>query len=288
MTAQKRHCGLDPQEDHIHQDFPRDDARPWKENCGFVAVDPENDAVFMFHFSLMRNKRMAKFSRWHNIQGEMVRSDELFDIDENLSEFAQGRLKVEFVEPFEKMRVTDNGDDYQLEVNLQARFDAYDWGEYRKAQGKKPTMEHYEQAMTFTATHVQDGITRKFSGYGYRDHSWGFREDVETDGWIWAWAHFPNSLVMVTEQRLMGKAYVRGYVATNEGLTRVNQYKFLEGEFDEYGKPTATRFQATDVNGRTYTLASRCFSPVHRPYPSLEESINSNGMQLFIPFCQHA
>ena len=287
MANEMKHSGLDPQEEFVHQDYPRNPETPWKENWGFMGIDQENDVTLMFHVTLERERKRARFSRTHNIAGNKYRKRNFLDIDENFSALECDGMKIEFVRPFEEIRITDVSDDYQLDVTLTGRFDVHDFAAHRKnraATGKNPAMNirHYEQALCLKGSYVKDGKTLDFDGFGYRDHSWGYRNEVLMDGWNWIWVHLPNSVMHVSQMRLGDRNLTSGYMASAEGVTRLKGFETNYVERDENGAPTASQHVTKDLDGNSYTLTTKCISPVHMPWPYPEASIGPNGKQTML------
>ncbi len=287
MTTEIRHSGLDPNDERVHVDYPREDPTPWKENWGFIGIDRENDVIVIFHISLERNKKRARFSNFHKVGGEKYYNQVYLDIDENFTELEHGRIKVDFVKPFEEIRITDKGDGYAADITFTNRFDAYDYAAQRKDKtptgtNKSMNIRHYEQALHVNGTFVKGGETRIIKGLGYRDHSWGYREDTQLDGWNWIWAHFPDSLVHVSRMRLDDRNLTVGYVTGPEGIVRIRSMETVYIEKDENDGPIASKYSLTDRNGKTYTISARCFSAVNVPWPDPELSLNGKGQQLML------
>lgn len=286
-TTEIRHSGLDPSDESVHLDYPRDDTAPWKENWGFIGIDPENNIVLMFHISLERNNKRARFSTFHNKGDEKYYNQTYIAIDENFTRLENDRVKVDFIRPFEEIRITDKGNGYEVDVTFTKRFDAYDYAGHRKDKtptGKNRSMNvrHYEQALHVNGTFVIDGETATVKGLGYRDHTWGYREDAQLNGWNWLWAHFPRSLVHVSQMRLVDRTMTVGYVTGPEGTVRIKKFETVYIEKDKNDSPIASKYILTDQAGKTYTMSAKCFSMVNVPWPDPALSLNGKGQRLML------
>ena len=115
------------------------------------------------------------------------------------------------------------------------------------------------------------------AAYGYRDHSWGYRNEVELDGWHWVWAHFPDSLIHFANMHLGDNQMTTGYVITEDTVVRIDKVESEVTERDENGVPIASTHKAIDVNGKSYTVHAKTIFPFSMPWPDPEGSIGKRG-----------
>lgn len=288
MTTELKHWGVEPEEEFVQMDYPRNDSTPWKENMGFIITDREKKASFMIHVSLERHKKRARFSTTHKIGDETYYHQEFIDIDDNFTEFDSGRVRFEFVKPLEEIRVTDVCDEYQLEAVIKGRFGCYDYAHHRKdktptGKDKSMNVRHFEQALTGQIAFTKGGETRTFEGLGFRDHTWGYRNDAELDGWRYCWAHFPDRLIQAGEIRQKERNMVVGYIQTAETVVRIKSMETVEIKTNEAGDPIGATYRLTDKEGNVHTLTSSMFNTTNLPWPDRESCKRSDGgyMEIF-------
>jgi hypothetical protein len=61
-----------PQDEFIHQDYPRGGEVAWKENWYFNFIDREHNAWGINHISLSRHNQSANFRAFHVVDGEIL------------------------------------------------------------------------------------------------------------------------------------------------------------------------------------------------------------------------
>ena len=261
---------IDPHDEFIHQDYPRDDPTPWKENWYFNFIDREHNAWGINHISLERHKQKGRFSAFHVVDGKILMYANTISLDDDFTELTDGTLAVEFVEPLTTFRLTFAGPHHRVDLTYEKRFDVFDYAGEKKGRaprGDKNSLaiNHYEQGLTVTGTLTKNGESRPISCHGHRDHSWGYRNERKISGWNWVAVQFPERTINLSQVRV-GKAYMnRGFVSDAEGNTGIRAVKVLSTERDKTGAPTTSTFEATDESGRTWTLTSRKFSGLVLP-----------------------
>ena len=63
---------IPPEAEYVHNDYPRDEERAWKENWYFNFIDREHNAWGINHISLERHKQTGRFSAFHVVDGEIL------------------------------------------------------------------------------------------------------------------------------------------------------------------------------------------------------------------------
>ena len=259
-----------PQDEFVHQDYPRNEEKAWKENWYFNFIDRENNAWGINHISLERHKQRGRFSAFHVVDGEILMHMNYISLTEDFAELTDGKLRVEFVEPHKKFNLTFNGPNHSVDLTYLARFDVFDYAakDEKSLKGDKSSLSisHYEQALTVTGTLTKEGVSRPISCFGHRDHSWGYRDESNIAGWNWIAVQFPDKTINVSQVRIGGmKPMSRGFVSEAEGNTGIRQVKILSTERNEDGIPVTSTFEALDESGRPWTLTSRRFSGLVLP-----------------------
>lgn len=281
----RHHCGLKPQDDLIHQDYPKNDPTPWKENWAFAWFDKGRKTLGFYHVSLEREIKRARFTRTHWVEGKELFDEQIYlDIDENFTELTHpGGVRIEFVEPLEKIQITDKGPGYQMDMTFHARFEAFNYeGFYDEDERMKETktmeIKHYEQPMRVEGTLVKDGETITIDGFGYRDHSWGYREDNKMDSHQWIWAHFDDKLIHGVVLTAGDIRMSTGYIASDDGFEIVTDVQTeATGYVEETGRPHGARHRITTADGNTFTLLANCVKNISIAWPDPPRSVSDKG-----------
>ena len=280
-----------PSEDeYIHQDYPRDSEIPWKENFYFNFVDKPNNAWGFNHFSLERHKNRGRFTAMHVIDGEVYKYQEYMPLPEGFSELNDGKLQLEFIRPHQEFRLRFNGPSHSLDLTFLGRFDVFDYAPNRtkdpKGDKNSLAIHHYEQGLTVKGTLTKDGATREISCFGHRDHSWGYRNEMNIAGWNWIAVQFPEQTINIMQVRIDGFDPIgRGFISDASGNVIVTKVNILSTERDDEGKPLGSVYEVTDKNGRSFTLSSKRFSTIYLP-PGGEEGENVTIHENFSHFTQ--
>jgi hypothetical protein len=270
---------ISPQDEFIHQDYPRGGEVAWKENWYFNFIDREHNAWGINHISLSRHNQSANFRAFHVVDGEILVHSKAIPIGEDYTELTDGNLRVEFVEPHKKFRLTFHGPRHSLELNYLARFELFNYHGWEgdavnDERSRFVALNHYEQALTATGTLVKDGVSRPIACLGHRDHSWGYRDESKMAGWNWVAVQFPGATINLSQVCVAGKEPMHGgFVSEATGNTRMRTVKIVSTERGEDGIPVASTYEAVDERGRTWTLGSRRFSGLVLPLSEAGERV---------------
>jgi len=258
-------------DEFIHKDYPRGSTRPWRENYYYAFIDREQKAWGKNHFSLERYTQKGIFTAANVVDGEVIRYMNAIDLDDDFSELNDGKLCLEILEPHKKHHLIFQGPRYSLDLTFEKRFEPFDYlsqgsdVSYREDEAWQG-LQHYEQAMTVSGTLTKEGKSRPISCFGYRDHSWGYRDYQMMAGWNWVVAFLPQKVIHASILRLPGKEDKQnGYIATSEGLVIIPEVKVTSIEYDENNAPVTTTYELKDERGRSLTLNSRRFSTILFP-----------------------
>lgn len=259
-----------PQDEFVHQDYPRDEERAWKENWYFNFIDRRNNAWGINHISLERHKQRARFSAFHVVDGETLMYLNYIPLAEHFTELTDGKLRVEFVEPHKRFHLAFEGPNHSVDLTYLARFEVFDYAEKEDGSlaGEKESLSirHYEQALTVSGTLTKAGAARPIDCLGHRDHSWGYRDETNIAGWNWIAVQFPARTINVSQVRIDGLPPMsRGFVSEAEGNTGIRKVRIVSTERKEDGIPLQSVFEAVDERGRAWTLTSRRFSGLVLP-----------------------
>jgi len=261
---------LPPEAEYVHEDYPRDKEKAWKENWYFNFIDRENNAWGINHISLERHKQQGRFSAFHVVDGEILLHLNHIPLTGDFKEITDGKLRVEFVKPHKEFRLTFDGPNHSIDLTYLARFEVFDYaaGGDATLKGDESSMSisHYEQALTVKGTLTKDGASRPISCLGHRDHSWGYRDETNVAGWNWIAVQFPDKTINVSQVRVDGmEPMSRGFVSEASGNTGIRKVNIKSTERNDDGIPVSSVFEAVDESGRTWTLTSQRFSGLVLP-----------------------
>jgi len=259
-----------PHDEFIHQDYPRGQAEPWKENWYFNFIDRKNKAWGINHISLERHRQTGHFRAFHVVDDEILMYANKIQLDDTFRELTDGKLSIQFLKPHKEFRLVFDGPNHSLDLTYRARFEVFDYATKKrtelKGDRKSLAINHYEQALTAEGTLLKDGASRPIACFGHRDHSWGYRNEPKISGWNWIAIQFPERTINISQVRIAGIADMnRGFVSEKEGNTGIRNLKIISTTRDESGLPFSSTYQTSDESGRTWTLTSRKFSGLFLP-----------------------
>jgi hypothetical protein len=275
-------------QDEVHRDFGPDDDYPhpvppqafqiWRENWVFPAVDPDNRVASLFHFSLRPGQGEGIFTAKFTLDGWEHRYVGRSPVPRDLASFRpvrDERITFEVVEPARKFHITYTSDELDADITYTARFPAWDF--------KRPVMpeesilgevgrtvfpfHHMEQSLwhegTITVkTGPLDGTTLTISGFGNRDHSWGWRDDLTFNHHHWICASFDDKFI---EGAKMQEDYyphgpkVGGFFSTEAGNSAVVEIDSTDAYWLSDAEPLPVldrdvRYRLTTEDGEVATL----------------------------------
>lgn len=257
---------MEARDEFVH-DYPKPLDSHWKENWYFNFIDRENGAWGINHISIERHKQTGRFSAIHVVDGQMLLYSNVIDVEDEIPELTDGKLKFEFVKPFEQFKLTFNGPRHQVDLDYKARFPMFDYGSGGKDKsGKRRELvtNHYEQALVCTGKITFKDQAREIECFGHRDHSWGYRNESKVKGWNWVAAQFPDKTINMCLIDLGDKALASGFVSTANGNSRIKSVTVEDTDFKNRC-PVASVFTGVDADGRSWKLKSDKFSSLYLP-----------------------
>lgn len=179
---------------------------PWKENWCFSGVDPINRTAMVWHVSLRPCGGEGIFTCKFDGPDLRVRYVGRHPIGRGLEgPVDDGKMRLEVVEPHRRFVLCYVDDDIDISCTFVARFAPFDFADGNLADGTSRIGElgchvfpfhHYEQSLSFAATiRRRDHDVLELSGWGNRDHSWGWRDDFGFRGHQWICANFDDCYV---------------------------------------------------------------------------------------------
>jgi hypothetical protein len=205
----------DPLNEPIHGPVP--EGRPsWRDNAYVCFWDPRHDLVGVLHVSTSPNAegRRARFS------------------------LSLGGRSVELIEPLEAGAFRSASTTYDLddrvvvrservaaELRLVPRFSVADYsaGEVIPPLVAGEPQQHFQQAVGVTGRVVFDGREVEVNGEGFRDRTWGYRdESAHIDEYISFMVVFPSFAVTALRfHDIEGGNRVDGFRLRENGVTPV-------------------------------------------------------------------
>jgi hypothetical protein len=248
----------------------------WKENWFWVFMDPERDVCCLAHTTCepTYGKAFASFTLLHGGRSfGSAKEVPLPEPFEHSKELRLEQLTVRFLEPQSAFQVTFDGAEIEATLNFRRRMHLFDFlacadvnpdlfsisentgfgrGEFR----------HQGQSITGTGTirfKTGDFAGKEIAvdGLGYRDHSWGLRNDALTLDHNWTFINFPDRVFHFMKVRNLLKPGVfvsEGYTGVAEGNKVVKTLEITHDGDGPEKMPATVTYLATDFDGRTYTI----------------------------------
>jgi hypothetical protein len=260
----------------LHEDYPHSIPTRawlrWKENYFWVFMDPERDICCLAHCTAEPtfDRAFASFVILHKGQ-KLIAAKEvpMPSPFEHQKELQYGGLTIRFLKPQAEFQIAYEDENIAAVLNLKARMhlfdfqacadvnpDAYSISEHTAFE--RGSFRHQGQCLTGTGnitfkTGDFSGTSVDVDGSGYRDHSWGMRNDQLVKDHNWS---FFNFLMRVRNQVRPELYTSEGYIATSKGNQVIKKLEFENvGEGPE-GMPQSVIFHATALDGNHYTLVA--------------------------------
>ncbi len=257
-------------DDFIHQNYPRQSEKSWKENWYFNFIDRKNQAWGINHVSLQRHIQKGRFMAIHVIDGEIIPYINEIDLTEDFSVLTDGNFRVDILEPHRKYNLSFTGPMYSVDLTYEARFDLFDYAKKDTDTSLKDidalSIEHYEQGMIVNGVITKNDKPRSISCLGHRDHSWGFRNEENIGGWNWVAAQFPSKTINLSQVQVSGTDHVQnGFISRSSGNVGVHNLKITSTQWDENNAPVSSTYEFSDENGQSWVMTSNKFSGIFLP-----------------------
>lgn len=268
---------------HPHDDLPH--AVPpqafmtWKENWVFPAVDRDNRASALFHFSLRPALGEGIFTAKFHVDGQTYKHVSRSPVPADLTTFqpvADDHVTFTVLEPGQRFRLQHDGPEIQADLVYTARWPEWDFEDGPRVEGSTLgdignvvfPFHHYEQALDVEGTLTikvgeRAGTEVAFAGWGNRDHSWGWRDDFQFRHHHWLCASFSDRFVegsVMLETSYPGEK-VGGWVSTDAGNDGVVAMDTSEAWWltpgEPLGNPTAdVTYRLTTMAGETHEVTA--------------------------------
>jgi hypothetical protein len=293
----------------LHEDYPHPvPARAWlrwKENYFWVFMDPERDICCLAHCTAEPtfDRAFASFTVLHKGQkiggGMETPMPAPFALSRDLT---YGGLRIQFLEPQQRFRVTFEDETLSVELDFTARMHLFDFlactdvnpDHYSVSENTalaRNEFRHQGQCLTGTGriafkAGAFAGTAIDVEGSGYRDHSWGMRNDQLTLDHNWSFFNFPSMgfhLFTVRNTIRPENRTWEGYHATPAGNQVIKTLEIESVGKGAEGMPETVTYRATGVDGQRFTLIAdvgRAFArlPLHSQKPGAKVYLNVENM----------
>ncbi len=264
----------------LHEDYPHTvPARAWlrwKENYFWVFMDPDRDICCLAHASCEPtfDRAFASFTLLH--QGKKLSSAKEVPLPqpfEQARELNFQELDMRFIKPQSQFQITFENAEMAVRLDLHRRMHLFDFAAcadvnpdlYSISENTalaRSEFHHTGQSITGTgAVRFKSGDwagkTIELDGTGYRDHSWGMRNDQLALDHNWTFINFPGHAFhfMKVRNTIRPENWVtEGYVATPEGNQAIKTLTVEHIGDGPENMPETVRFSVVSVDGTAYTI----------------------------------
>lgn len=266
----------------LHEDYPHTVPTRawlrWKENYFWVFMDPERDICCLAHCTAepTYDRAFMSFVVLHKgqklIAGKEVPLPSPFEHQKILK---YGGLTLNFLKPQAEFRIEYEDEHVSAVLNFSRRMHLFDfqacadvnpdWFSVSENTAfERNSFRHQGQCMNATGnvsfkSGEWAGTSIDVDGSGYRDHSWGMRNDHMTLDHNWSFFNFPTKgfhLFRVRNILRPGSMTAEGYIALPEGNEAIRTLEIENvGEGPE-GMPDKVIFRTTTFSNEPFTLVA--------------------------------
>ena len=284
----------------------------WKENWVFPGFDADQRIATLFHVSLRPALGEGVFTAKMSGPGWKHRHVDRIEVPADVTTFVpvrSDRLLFEVVEPTERFRITYRSDGVDADMEYTARFPVFDFADGPKPPGESPLgpvglsvfpFHHYEQALAVAGSiHIKEGdlagTELELTGWGNRDHSWGWRDDFQFRHHHWVCASFEDRYVqgsVMLENSYPDEKY-GGFVSTAAGNSATRDVDtsdtyWVTGRNQPLGAlDRDVRYRITTVDGDTFTVVAHIGSDFGRHWLNARSADRSRAYEDCQIFCDY-
>lgn len=198
----------------LHPDVPPD-PRPWRENAFFCFWDPEQDLAGVMHISASPNAQAGRRARVSvRLGSESVEVIETLDFDT----WNSASITFDPASGFSVEHPQLSGTIRGTPLHPTAVFAGESAPKAFSLDDEHP-IHHYQQSAAVTGELTVNGRTVSVDGHGYRDRTWGFRDESssveEYYGTMWVFPEFSVSALRLLGQD--GRAATLGHILRSDG-----------------------------------------------------------------------
>lgn len=279
----------------------------WKENWVFCALDVGRQVATLFHISLRPRTAEGIFTAKVNVGGWGHKDVDRHSISVDLGvlrEVVGERLTLTIVEPGLHFKITYRSDRLDADLTFKGRFPAWDFRDGPQAPGPAKLGElgrwafhfdHCEQAMAMQGrlsikSGELAGRVLQVTGFGNRDHSWGWRDDNLFYHHQWICASFTDRFVQgtVMEDATYPGVKVGGFTSTvagNVAVLRVEADHFEKARLPALDQDVRYRIHGAD--GSVHTVVAHLSRDIGRHYLNWYAADRSQAYEDCQVFCEY-
>ncbi|MHA1264569.1 MAG: DUF7065 domain-containing protein [Candidatus Helarchaeota archaeon] len=260
------------QDEHLHQ--PQS-VPLWRESYYFNVMDPENNIFSVATMGYMPYEQESHYFAITYVDGHLfthISFPKLKDKKEFKENPSDGIQSFTILKEHKEWEIEIKERRYRLSYKWKGRFPVY---EYPGGWQTKNILEqaHYEQSGIVEGVFTfKDGKTRKISGYGHRDHSWGVRDWVQIDAWYWTSVQFQNGEIALNSwlNFVKGSYYTHGFISSAKENIPIRKIEVEAIEYDSNSAPKNSTFILIDQKGKEYRLTAETIYIIKLPQISKE------------------
>ena len=266
----------------LHEDYPHTVPTRaylrWKENYFWVFIDPASGLSCLAHCTTEPTYERCFASFIVLYKGKQIISAKEVPVPspfEHQKELKFGGLTLRFLKPQEKFQLLFEDDVVSATLDFTARMKLFD---FQACQDVNPDAFSISDNTAFAPWGFRHqgqcidgagvirfnsgdlaGETVQVSGNGYRDHSWGMRNDALTKDHNWSFFNFPSNgfHLMRVRNIIRPESYTaEGYVAVPEGNEVIEKLTIENVGEGPDGMPDKVIYRAVALGGRTYTITA--------------------------------
>ncbi|HSG78397.1 MAG TPA: hypothetical protein VLD62_02360 [Acidimicrobiia bacterium] len=229
----------------------------WKENWVWPALDIEQRVSTLFHFSLRPQLGEGIFTAKMSGPGWKHRYVGRSPVPRDLENFVpvrDERLALHVVELGSRFAIEYRSDELDADFEYTGRFPTWEYHDGPMMPGDSPLgdmgrylfhFDHQEQGLWMEASlRFKDGEMAgkdlSISGFGNRDHSWGWRDDFTFRRHHWLCASFEDRYIQGSSMNDTFYPHgdkFGGFVSTGAGNRAVTHLDFSDAYWLEPGEP---------------------------------------------------
>jgi hypothetical protein len=245
----------------------------WKENWLFVVMAPEHGVYGLVHINTEPMYDRARFTCNMSIGGRLCKYGHEIPFPsafEGAHELGDDAVKVRFRKPHELFELEIATDELAAHIILERSHPTFDFAACRSAAPENPSFkelmtlgtnlphDHHQQALSSNGTVQLNGAAPiRFSGVGYRDHSWCMRADNLIARHTFSGLLFPRRAIGVKTAEMLarrGTVAREGYVSDEVGARVVRDIEVERRGTGPDGMGEQVTFKLRDVYGQRFTI----------------------------------
>jgi hypothetical protein len=246
-------------DDSIHQTL---DELSWREAAYFDFFDPATRISAFGYLGVHPNQQIGDviFALWREdvLLAHFTRWD--FNIPKDIGEerFCFGPLAIRPVEAFKAWNMFYDDGACRLDLDFHAIHPPYNWADAGSALSKSNS-HHYEQQGCYKGMLKLHGMETSLSGYGARDHAWGWGARDGIQRWIWMSAQFSRTFCCNSFQLQLadGRDVLYGYIFRGQHNDFVRRSRMRMTYSPKNFAPEIVHFDISSASGDSVSGTAR-------------------------------